>query len=458
MKYFKLCFLFLFVLLNIEAEGQWVLQTTIGTNERLTHLCVVDTLSAWGIGNINHDTSTVYMMDNGIWSKKPFYDFMYTAGISCIAATDLNTAWVGTENGRIYRTSDGGNKWDMVFDFGGSGYINDIKFSKTNKMVAYANCDPPAGYGTPFKILKTVDGGLNWTVYSPVFPNQYVGMSLSSSVTDSNHYWMGLNCQQYLCSVPRLAYTTNGGINWQVSALNHQADYLGPIEFASNNQLGFCSSNGVIGNTYIHKSINGGIGWYNHYVVNIEQGQGVTSINWIEGTTNWYFTTSSIANPPIYKSTNDGANWYPMEINNNTDQIEYACFFRKGNYVWGYASTLNGKIFQLVRDSANIVNVNMITSVIPDKYRLYQNYPNPFNPSTIIRFEIKDTRFTTLKIYNTLGKEVATLVNEKLQPGEYEYKFDARLYGQGTNLASGVYYYKLETDNFSETKKMLLIK
>jgi hypothetical protein len=99
-----------------------------------------------------------------------------------------------------------------------------------------------------------------------------------------------------------------------------------------------------------------------------------------------------------------------------------------------------------------LVGINPISSEIPDKYYLYQNYPNPFNPSTNIKFQIKDSRFVNLKVYNILGKEIATLINEKLKPGEYEVSFD------GSGLASGIYFYKLITRDFVQTRKMLMIK
>lgn len=99
-----------------------------------------------------------------------------------------------------------------------------------------------------------------------------------------------------------------------------------------------------------------------------------------------------------------------------------------------------------------VVGINKNISEIPYEYKLYQNYPNPFNPNTNIKFKIKDLEFTSLKIYDILGKELETLINEKLQQGEYEINFD------GTNFISGIYFYKLSTGNFSETKKMILIK
>jgi hypothetical protein len=83
---------------------------------------------------------------------------------------------------------------------------------------------------------------------------------------------------------------------------------------------------------------------------------------------------------------------------------------------------------------------------------LYQNYPNPFNPATNIGFRIADRGFVSLKIYDVTGREVATLVAENLMPGNYEYRWETR------GMANGVYFYKLETEGFVQTKKMLLIR
>jgi hypothetical protein len=92
-----------------------------------------------------------------------------------------------------------------------------------------------------------------------------------------------------------------------------------------------------------------------------------------------------------------------------------------------------------------------------NKFMLYQNYPNPFNPETKIKFEIPNSKFETnpkteIRIYDILGREIKTLVNEQLKPGIYEVEFD------GTNLPSGVYFYKLVSGDFTQSKKMVLIK
>lgn len=105
----------------------------------------------------------------------------------------------------------------------------------------------------------------------------------------------------------------------------------------------------------------------------------------------------------------------------------------------------------VIKYSQGTIGVNN-QSGIPSEFRLFQNYPNPFNPATIIDYELPTTNFVSLKIYGILGNEVITLVNEKKNSGSYKVEFN------GTNLPSGVYYYKLESENFVETKKMILLK
>jgi hypothetical protein len=89
---------------------------------------------------------------------------------------------------------------------------------------------------------------------------------------------------------------------------------------------------------------------------------------------------------------------------------------------------------------------------IPDKFSLEQNYPNPFNPSTSIQYAVGNRQFVQLKVYDILGNEVATLVNEEKSPGTYEVEFNA------TQLSSGVYFYRLQAGDFIETKKMILLR
>ena len=91
-------------------------------------------------------------------------------------------------------------------------------------------------------------------------------------------------------------------------------------------------------------------------------------------------------------------------------------------------------------------------SFIPTKFKLFQNYPNPFNPITTIRYQIPEASFISLKVFDVIGNEIATLVNEEKAVGNFEVNFD------GTQLTSGIYFYQLKSEGFLETKKMLLLK
>ncbi len=99
-----------------------------------------------------------------------------------------------------------------------------------------------------------------------------------------------------------------------------------------------------------------------------------------------------------------------------------------------------------------ITSITSNTGIIPTEYSLSQNYPNPFNPSTKISFSLPKQGIVTLKLYDVLGKEVMTLVNEQKPAGIYEIHFNA------SNLASGAYFYRIESGDFKDIKRMILIK
>jgi hypothetical protein len=100
----------------------------------------------------------------------------------------------------------------------------------------------------------------------------------------------------------------------------------------------------------------------------------------------------------------------------------------------------------------SIIDIKQVGTEIPGAYSVRQNYPNPFNTITKISFDIPKKSFISLKVYNILGKEVATLVNEEKSAGKYILDFSA------SNLSSGIYFYKLESNDFTETKRMIVLK
>lgn len=114
------------------------------------------------------------------------------------------------------------------------------------------------------------------------------------------------------------------------------------------------------------------------------------------------------------------------------------------------ARDLSGKLSEAV--VVNVVPVAGATGEKPTKYELNQNFPNPFNPTTNIKFSVPEAGLVTLKLYNVMGQEVATLINSYTHPAVINYNLDA------SNLATGVYFYRLDVNNFTATKKLALVK
>jgi len=262
-------------------------------------------------------------------------------------------------------------------------------------------------------------------------------------------------------------HSTNGGTNWTYSGLSGQSVYC----FAKlNNNLFTCrSSDGVYlstdnGSTWSHTSLN------NRTVHSLA----------IMGTS--IFAGSDTG---VYVSTNNGVSWNPTSL--NTSYI-YSLTISGSNLIAGattgglYVSTNSGVTWfqknegfsspsafpvsitanyifvgtylQSVwrRNGSEVIGIKQISQIVPESYSLEQNYPNPFNPATKIKFNIPRTSFVKITVFDITGREVSTLVNEQLMPGTYETDWNA------SNYSSGVYFYRLQTENYTETKKMLLIK
>ena len=118
----------------------------------------------------------------------------------------------------------------------------------------------------------------------------------------------------------------------------------------------------------------------------------------------------------------------------------------------GNNATVNGDV-KLVDTDELYTAVDETKKTIPEQNLLSQNYPNPFNPTTAIEFQqVKEPCFVSLKIYDMLGNEVATIVNEQLHRGYYKYQW------YGSRMASGVYFYRIKAGNYTAVKKMLLMK
>lgn len=185
-------------------------------------------------------------------------------------------------------------------------------------------------------------------------------------------------------------------------------------------------------------------------------------------------TTSIVHNVEVYGKFAIAAHYTAgvrvININNPaapTEEAWYDTYPSNNNFTyngcWGVYMFPSGKIAASDRQTGLYVlktTFPLITGVqgspgeVPSEYKLSQNYPNPFNPSTKINFSIPKSSSVSLKVFDVSGKEVATVVNDRRDAGSYEVAFDAGLYG----LTSGVYFYRLTTNDFSQTKRMVIVK
>ncbi len=155
---------------------------------------------------------------------------------------------------------------------------------------------------------------------------------------------------------------------------------------------------------------------------------------------NFYTAAQNIT--PAFQNT---GKWYEFFTGDsiNISDVNAQIYLQPGEY----------RLYTTVRiQKPDVISDVKQKDVIPAKYSLSQNYPNPFNPETVIGYQIPAAGFVSLKVYDVLGREVAVLVNGEKSPGSYKIKFDGR------NLSSGVYFYRIQTDKFVQSKKMLLVK
>lgn len=163
------------------------------------------------------------------------------------------------------------------------------------------------------------------------------------------------------------------------------------------------------------------------------------------------------ANVYLARSTDGGETFENIKINNNPvnltgsllDYIGVSAYNGKIRPVW---MGNNYSIVTAIVDSFYNIGINTISTEVPEKYALHQNYPNPFNPVTGIEFDLAEQSIVKIVVYDITGREIEKLVNQKLSAGKYKADWNAAGY------PSGVYFYKLETEGYRETKKMILIK
>jgi len=391
-------------------------------------------------------TDRLYRTSNGgrSWDTiTPPTSSIYRYHAIDISMTDSLNIWVGSGAGEINFTSDGGENWTIQFsDTSKTNFINYIKMFNPQNGIAMGdgkNATDPALF------LRTTNGGLNWISVNDAafgawsgdtwrkvdFISPEAGYFFESGInpqsiyktTDGCKTWKQILTPAYVevlkffdeslgfiyCSAPNISTlyrTSNGGSTWDVVFTTTDADWGMDIEFLKNDpsKIWFTNSNSLF----------------------FSNDSGKT---WSEQ----FFPDTSIDGRDIV-FTDAKCGWF-LCVNNVV-----------------YRTTNGDSVYEVVG-----IEKDNLTSF---DFSLEQNYPNPFNPTTVINYQLAIGGFVTIKIYDVLGNEIATLVNEQQQAGKHFVNFDATNHSQLTTnkLASGIYYYRLQAGQQSQTKGMIFLK
>lgn len=388
-------------------------------------------------------------------------------------------------NGKVLRTTNAGVNWnsstilDTIVKYNSIFFINVSTGYIAGSRLVFDSIGITAI--NPI-VIKTTDNGLNWvsvlhdtlfTLWSISFINDNTGFAVGGlygqgpnkliKTTDAGASWQGTTLGNGYANFitfkdPNTGYitanggdifrTTNAGANWNL--LNNLAEYqLFSAAFIDNN-TGFAAGGNFTDTTgNIYRTTDGGATWaivYTDHNGTVDQ---VTFVNSSTGFAVGPLATLETTFPGmILKTTNAGNNWFIDTL--FTNQIAFRSLFFTDQST-GYVVGGNGVILKSTT-GGNLIGITQLGSEVPKVFSLSQNYPNPFNPSTKIKFALPKSSFAKLSIYDMLGREVSQLVNENLTAGTYEVNWNA------DNFSSGVYFYKLETQSYTKTMKMALIK
>jgi hypothetical protein len=249
------------------------------------------------------------------------------------------------------------------------------------------------GFFQPF-IAKSTDMGDNWDIFLPDLGGDNACNSFEFYQADTNVVFAGME--------GLVIKTTDGGLTWNSTGLTNTPYYFFALAYNNFGNILFAGGSTNSNEFGLYYSNDGGDNW-----IQFQPAQNYKGIS--------AMVIIATVLPEIYNL---------------------------------YISTLGDGVLRL---QIPVTGINNDDILLKD-FKLSQNYPNPFNPTTSIEYRVGSREYVTLKVYDILGREVATLVNEEKQPGVYEVEFDA------AELASGIYYYQLKAGSFIETNKMIYLK
>src|SRR4030095_3645523 len=367
-----------------------------GTTNTLWNSFFINKQTAWiAGGTYSFNGILLKTIDEGVtWSAK----YTGTSGwLTGIYFLNPQTGFAIGSSGVVLKTVNAGENWSPLDIGAGITLLEQVNFFDAN-----------TGWITGWdgKLYRTVNAGINWTpVNSGTTSNLYTTYFQPSGTGWISGY-AGV-----------LLKTTNSGTNWVSQPVVFNTEFFS-IFFAG--ELGWlCGNSGKM-----FHSTNGGVNWTPQVVSTNKR---LETIDFINSTTGW--VVGGYDGSVVFKTIDGGANWVQQSL--NTTQHLFSINFWK-----------------------DPIGIRPISEIVPESYNLYQNYPNPFNPVTKIHFDVPHSNNSNvvLLIYNELGAEIETLLNQKLSPGTYEAEWDA------SNYSSGVYFCRLISGDYVKTQKMILSK
>lgn len=346
--------------------------------------------------------------------------------------------------------------WEKIYTDPHDNRIEDMALDAEGNVIVTGSSFTNSTNDDDFLTVKySTDGNILWAKKYNGIPGDNGNDIAYGIVTDTsnNIYISGWSDEQNFADLFTMKYSPEGNIMWTSSRYPYAVGYDNTID-----SLGYIYS---VGKTYspagyvtIKYDLSGNILW----AKTIQAPSGFEPLPRIslDKYRSVYISCATArsgggVNLAVVKYDNNGNQQWIAEYQRNSQVNEaYDMTVDKNNNVLITGKT--GNDFTTIKFSQIISNIISEPSELVKDFKLMQNYPNPFNPSTKIEFEMPASAFVTLKVYDVLGKEITVLINQTLHQGKHSIDFS------GSHLASGIYFYRLETDRSIETKKMFLLK
>ncbi len=378
------------------------------------------------------DNNKQYTTNDGlVWIQRTTGDGGYTV----VDPVNTNYVYGQYVNGSIQRSANSGLSFINITPSGSSGglFYNPYEMAPgDHNTVVFGRAN--VWKTTSIQTSSTSSGWIQIAATAIISGNV---SSIGISKTNIDKIYIGT-------SNGKILVTTNNGIDWTTTTgFPYVSDLW--VDF-SNDDICYATTGGTVADRHVYKTINGGVNW-NSISTNLPN-IGVNSIAIRQTSPKMIFVGTDLG---VFQSTDDGASW--ITFNTGFPTVEVYDLKYKEDPELLLAATHGRGCFMF--DISLIVRVQNPNG-LPDKFSLSQNFPNPFNPVTKISYGIPlsgdGKTAVSLKVYNALGNEVATLVNTEQNAGNYEINFNA------SEFSSGVYFYKLIAGENIASKNMLLIK